>query len=96
MGRAMGSQVSVRVCGCLVVSARMHINRDVQSYIRRIVAVALLLSASGVQAAPSINANKEYPIEALRKGEQGFVVFDVTVGVDGRAKSCIVTRSSGS
>ena len=38
----------------------------------------------------------DYPIDALRKEEQGTVEFLLTIGVDGAPTDCVVTNSSGS
>lgn len=38
----------------------------------------------------------DYPIEAIRKGEQGEVTFRLNVGSNGRVSGCAVTKSSGS
>ena len=38
----------------------------------------------------------DYPAAALRQGLQGSVVISAMVGTDGRVRSCIVTKSSGS
>ena len=38
----------------------------------------------------------DYPMEALRHGEQGRVGFRVTVNVQGAVSNCQVTQSSGS
>ena len=37
----------------------------------------------------------DYPPEALRRGQQGTVRFNVTVGTSGRVVECQVTQSSG-
>lgn len=38
----------------------------------------------------------DYPAEAQRKGEEGTVQVDLTVGSEGRVSTCKVIRSSGS
>jgi TonB family protein len=38
---------------------------------------------------------RHYPYEALKKGEQGKVAFEVTIEPDGALSSCAVTGSSG-
>jgi protein TonB len=45
---------------------------------------------------PSYTSSVEYPPEALRRGEQGRVEFQLTVSPEGRVSACQVTRSSGS
>jgi TonB family protein len=65
--------------------------------------VALLAAAScnasaeqGVEAAPSLQTiAADYPLRALREGRQGTVIIAVTVGPDGRPKSCAIASSSG-
>ena len=37
----------------------------------------------------------DYPIRALREGRQGTVIIALTVGPDGRPKSCAIASSSG-
>ena len=37
----------------------------------------------------------DYPSEALRRGQQGTVRFNVTVGTTGRVTACTITQSSG-
>jgi protein TonB len=41
-------------------------------------------------------AKAHYPRKALREGREGTTYLTVTVGTNGRAKNCVVTRSSGS
>lgn len=41
-------------------------------------------------------SNADYPSAALRAREQGRVIMQLSVGVDGRVTRCVVTRSSGS
>jgi protein TonB len=38
----------------------------------------------------------DYPAKALREHREGTTYFTVTVGTDGRAKDCVITKSSGS
>lgn len=38
----------------------------------------------------------DYPVEALRRAEQGNVGFELMVGVDGRVSGCAITATSGS
>lgn len=42
-----------------------------------------------VAAAPAAVLNDQYPKEALRNREQGVVLVDLTVGVDGRVSNCV-------
>ncbi len=49
------------------------------------------LSSSMISATPPV-----YPVESRRKHEQGTVVLKLLLGIDGRASSVDVTRSSGS
>lgn len=37
----------------------------------------------------------DYPVRALREGRQGTVIIALTVGPDGRPKSCAIASSSG-
>jgi len=39
---------------------------------------------------------EDYPASALREGLQGVVIVSAMIGADGRVRSCVVTRSSGS
>ncbi|HJQ15839.1 MAG TPA: energy transducer TonB [Allosphingosinicella sp.] len=41
-------------------------------------------------------ADADYPKEARRRGEEGTVVFQLAIGVEGRVKNCIILDSSGS
>lgn len=41
-------------------------------------------------------SSDDYPLEALRKGEQGTVSLRLQVGANGRVAGCTITRSSGS
>ena len=41
-------------------------------------------------------SERDYPGNALRRGDQGITRFEITVGVDGRVRDCTVTRTSGS
>lgn len=41
-------------------------------------------------------SENDYPINALRRGEQGVTSFAITIGVDGRVRDCTVTGTSGS
>jgi protein TonB len=61
-----------------------------------VAALAILVSAT----APTVDVAKSrmqdnYPAHALQAHEQGTVGVALTVGTDGRAKECLVTRSSG-
>jgi protein TonB len=52
-------------------------------------------------AAPARNwrqwiTTDDYPTAALRNDVQGLVVISVTIGTDGKVRSCLVTQSSGS
>ncbi|HEY0026399.1 MAG TPA: energy transducer TonB [Allosphingosinicella sp.] len=71
--------------------------------------VALACAAASVPAAaqlpgqPQNNRNLatlfsdgDYPAEAIRKGEQGIVSFELAVGVDGQVTGCTIANSSGS
>ncbi len=37
----------------------------------------------------------DYPMEAMRHGEEGYVTVSFNIGVDGRMSDCRVIRSSG-
>ena len=37
----------------------------------------------------------DYPMEAIRSGEEGYVTVSFTIGTDGLMSDCGVTRSSG-
>jgi len=59
-------------------------------------ALVSLLFATG----PSVDVTKSrmrdnYPAHALQAREEGTVGVILTVGIDGRAKDCFVTQSSG-
>lgn len=60
-----------------------------------IYAAALALAAVA-QAGAKGTGNADYPPEALAKRQQGLVVANLTVGVDGRVKDCAVILSSNS
>jgi TonB family protein len=67
------------------------------------ICTALLVAAScnasaeqGVEAVPSVQPiAADYPLRALREGRQGTVTILLTVGPDGRPKSCAIASSSG-
>src|SRR3546814_16716238 len=46
--------------------------------------------------AEAVAQNADYPLQALREGRAGTSHFSVTVGTDGRAIDCVITKSSGS
>ena len=54
---------------------------------------ALLLSSV---AGTVVAQDADYPIKALREHREGTSYYKVTVGADGRAKTCTITQSSGS
>ena len=45
---------------------------------------------------PQLFSPEDYPVSAIRAGEQGAVGFGLDVGADGRVAVCTVTASSGS
>jgi protein TonB len=47
-----------------------------------------------VRVSGEINGARDYPAASRRAGVQGSVVVRFTVGTDGRASGCRVTRSS--
>lgn len=52
--------------------------------------------SAGARNAPSGWAmTSDYPTRDLRDGNQGRVGFSLSIGVDGKVESCVVTRSSG-
>jgi len=58
------------------------------------------LSLLGLATSPTVDVARSpirdnYPANALLKREQGTVRIAVTIGADGEAKNCVVTRSSG-
>ncbi len=54
------------------------------------------VAVDGAEAAPAVELiTVDYPVRALREGRQGSVVLALTVGADGRPKSCAITSSSG-
>lgn len=55
----------------------------------------LLLALPGTASAQPWSTNDEYPKKALRERRDGTTYFNVTVGTDGKSKSCTVTQSSG-
>jgi protein TonB len=63
-----------------------------------ICAAALAVAAAQpvLAAAQRGSGNADYPPKALREGREGTTYFRVTVGSNGRAKNCTITRSSGS
>jgi TonB family protein len=61
----------------------------------------VLLSLVGVLGAspppgPSAAIANDYPLTAYRNHEQGIVVFDVTIGTDGRVHDCKIVASPNS
>jgi periplasmic protein TonB len=56
------------------------------------VAALLAVSATSTATAQGI----DYPIRAIREGREGTTHIAFTVGTDGRARDCVVTKSSGS
>ncbi|HEY7809880.1 MAG TPA: energy transducer TonB [Allosphingosinicella sp.] len=62
------------------------------------IATAVLLAAFAGPAAGAAkrgSGNFDYPAAALREGRQGTSYFHVTIDVNGRARDCVITRSSG-
>jgi TonB family protein len=63
--------------------------------------IALLAAAAALPAATPIDigswfSERDYPFEAMKKGTEGSVRFDVDVGADGNPTACRVVKSSGS
>ena len=65
--------------------------------------VALLAGGAGKDLSSRAKGNlaavvsdADYPLSAIRAGEQGIVGFELDVGADGRVTACRVTSSSGS
>jgi TonB family protein len=58
--------------------------------------VAAQTSPVPVSALHSYMTADDYPIEAIRNGEQGTVAFRLQVGADGAVSACSITQSSGS
>jgi len=53
-------------------------------------------AADGAEAIPVVGSiAADYPVRALREGRQGAVTILLTVGADGRPKSCAIASSSG-
>ena len=62
-----------------------------------IAAAALALLASpGIASAQSWTTDDDYPPKALRERREGTTYFTAVIGINGRAKTCTVTQSSGS
>jgi TonB family protein len=59
-----------------------------------LLALVTILGASAPAASPPI-AN-DYPLTAFRNHEQGIVVFDLTIGTDGRVHHCQIVASPNS
>jgi periplasmic protein TonB len=59
-----------------------------------------LLGPSGearpLASVPSLVTDEDYPVSALRAGEQGRTSYRLTVGTNGRVTGCTITSSSGS
>jgi periplasmic protein TonB len=54
------------------------------------------IAADGAEAVPVVESIPvDYPVRALREGRQGAVTILLTVGADGRPKSCAIASSSG-
>jgi len=58
--------------------------------------LAFMHGPGSAQAGKSWRTMDDYPSKALREHRQGTTYFTVTVGTDGRARDCVVTKSSGS
>ncbi|HEV2596064.1 MAG TPA: energy transducer TonB [Sphingomicrobium sp.] len=63
-------------------------------YIAFLYAIAAATTATPIDRSTWFNAN-DYPFEAIKKGLQGSVGFEVDVDPDGKPTSCQVTKSSG-
>lgn len=61
-----------------------------------VAAFAASLFGSAGYAMQSWHTNDKYPPKALREHREGTTYFSVTIGTDGKAKNCVVTKSSGS
>jgi hypothetical protein len=61
-----------------------------------LIIVASFLAPSSAFSATKGPGNADYPPDALSKHEQGVVLADVTVGIDGRASDCAVLLSPNS
>ena len=52
--------------------------------------------ARPMASVPSLITDEDYPVSALRAGEQGRTGYRLTVGTNGRVTGCTITGSSGS
>jgi protein TonB len=67
------------------------------SFFRAAVLMAMVFAGAPAHGADkSWQTTTDYPAKALREHREGTTYFTVTVGTDGRAKDCVVTKSSGS
>lgn len=56
----------------------------------------IAMAADGSETVPDVESIAvDYPVRALREGRQGSVTIVLTVGTDGRPKSCAIASSSG-
>ena len=69
----------------------------------RVIAFLLFALSAATPPAPPTGASfasyisdAEYPAEAIRRGEEGLVEFELDVSPQGQVAHCSVTRSSGS
>lgn len=63
-------------------------------YVTLLSVLASVTTATPIDRASWFSAG-DYPIEAMRKGLQGAVTFEVDVGLDGKPSACRITKSSG-
>ena len=64
--------------------------------IRALTLPVLLASlATPARAGTAWRTTSDYPAAALREGRQGTSWFTVEVNEEGRAETCVITRSSG-
>jgi TonB family protein len=80
--------------------AKSNRTRRVFLFIAAIWAAWIALPSSSAQAQVFLNrseviAPSDYPIDALRRGDEGITTFQLRIGRDGRAQKCEILASSG-
>lgn len=80
--------------------AKNNSSRRIFCLIAALCAAALALPSASAQAQVFLNASEiiapsDYPIDALKRGDEGITTFQLRVGRDGRAEKCDILVSSG-
>lgn len=80
--------------------AKNNSTRRTFRLIAAVFAAALALPSTSAQAQVFLNpseiiAPSDYPIDALKRGDEGITTFQLHIGRDGRAQKCDILASSG-